>query len=520
MELEYKIIARINKIIQCNTFFNPPPVLVFSGSGARRCTMSLFKEFKKHIEKKYDASFLVDSSKKNPEKLAEILYFERAEFLENRERHRKNIRFRGEDLSIYVNVFESSNFKKFFMRTIVQEILRILKNTLKENDIKGKIINRAFYLPYEVYAQKNAMLQNKSRRADLDLILTVIDISDEHEISQMYVTVKALQDKLDSQMYKKLRKLAKSKFGSCRIDARYFLYVLRKIEEFESKEYEKEENSISKTEISQKRENKRKFTKNPKSLEIQTSESDFKKYARGEKLEKETRYKLYLYRQKYREELENLHLERLSRDDALFFLINTEKLVENESLTLNQILRIIKYADSNLKIENPIGWLIARFMIGRGRFYFLLQKSKQNEKQEVTISKKYEYQEQGNTEPNKNKYVYINEELLYFAKKYNIPESDILSYLRKLKNLDGDVSYIVEIYMANRIWKNLSREERQELILYAKHQIKKFIVPPKPEEVKDTIKSIVFNEIKSRYLTLSIEEKIKMRNASQYYDTS
>ncbi|MBK3333388.1 hypothetical protein GWK41_09960 [Persephonella atlantica] len=276
---------------------------------------------------------------------------------------------------------------------------------------------------------------------------------------------------------------------------------------------EKQQKEYSKVDIS-------KSERNVKDIEIQTSESDYRKYKRNEKIDPETRYKLYLYRMKYREELENTKLKRLTKDDVLFFLINTENLMQNESLTLKQVLKIIKYADSNPRIKNPVGWLIARFMIGRGRFYFLLQKSKQNEKQEVTISKKYEYQKQENAKP--NKYVYINEDLLYFAKKYNIPESDILSYLRKLKNLYGDnVSYIVEIYLANRLWKDsLSREEKQELISYAKRQISKFIVPPKPEEVKNTIKSIILGEIRSRYLTLSIEEKIKMKNASQCYDTS
>jgi DNA-binding Lrp family transcriptional regulator len=232
-----------------------------------------------------------------------------------------------------------------------------------------------------------------------------------------------------------------------------------------------------------------------------------------------TRYKLYAYRQYYRKYL-NWKWNRLNKDDVLFFLINSEPFVENESLTLQQVLKIMKYADSNPKVKNPVGWLIARFMIGRGRFYFLL--SKPNKKQEIIMSEHFhqEHKDKQNNElTQKQRCVYINEDLMYFAQKYNIPEKDIMSYLNKSK-CDGDVSFIVEMYIADRLWKeHLSREEKQELIQYARQKIRKFPVPPKPEEIKSELTSIIFSEIKSRYLTLSIEDRIKIKTSSKCYNS-
>jgi len=260
-----------------------------------------------------------------------------------------------------------------------------------------------------------------------------------------------------------------------------------------------------------------------KNTEIHTSSLDFRKRTKCEKLEKETKYKLYLYRQKYKEELENTKLSRLSRDDLLFFLINAEKFVENETLTLNKILKIIKYADSNLKIKNPIGWLISRFMISKGRFYFLLSKPKQLHKHEQTVENPKSNDNANKVEQEKSKKtstkdVYISADLAYFAKKYNISNDAILSYLSKFEN--GDVSYIVEHYIANKIWKNLPREEKQKLISYAKKRIRSFAVPPPTEEeFKKQIRSIIAAKIKDDYLSLSIEERLQLKSSGQY-DTS
>jgi len=249
-----------------------------------------------------------------------------------------------------------------------------------------------------------------------------------------------------------------------------------------------------------------------KNTEIHTSSLDFKKRIKGEKLDKDTKYKLYLYRRKYEHELKNTKLSRINRDDLLFFLINTERFVENQSLSLQQVLNIVLYADKNQEIENPVGWLIVRFMIGRGRFYFLLNKSKQSGKMESSCENYHEKStnniKQKRADKNK-KDIYINGDLAYFIQKYNIPENEILSYLSKFEGLHGDVSYIVERYVANKIWKNLSKEERQKLIIYKSK-----------EEFQEEIKSIIFAKIKSDYLTLSIEDRIKLRIANQSHNTS
>ncbi|WP_457622963.1 helix-turn-helix transcriptional regulator [Persephonella sp.] len=278
----------------------------------------------------------------------------------------------------------------------------------------------------------------------------------------------------------------------------------------------------------QKEHSKTNISTKVKDIELQTSELDYKRYKKNEKLDANTRYKLYMYRQKYAEELQNTKLSRMTKDDLLFFLVNTEHLVENGSVTPQQILKIIRYADANPAIRNPIGWLISRFMIARGRFYFLLNnrklKSKQSEKMESSCENSHEKStdniKQKKADRNK-KDIYINGDLAYFIQKYNIPENEILSYLSKFEGLHGDVSYIVERYVANKIWKNLSKEERQKLIIYAQREIKRFAVPPKSkEEFEQEVKSIIFAKIMSDYLTLSIEDRIKLRIANQSHDTS
>ena len=262
-----------------------------------------------------------------------------------------------------------------------------------------------------------------------------------------------------------------------------------------------------------------------KNTEIHTSEADYKIYKKNEKLDNKTRYKLYLYRMKYKDELKNTKLMRLTKDDLLFFFINTEKLVENQALTLEQILKIVKYADSNPSVRNPIGWLISRFMISRGRFYFLLSKPKQLHKHEQTVENpksndNADKVEQEKSKKTSTKDVYISADLAYFAKKYNISNDEILSYLSRFEHLSGDVSYIVERYLINKIYKNLPSEEKRKLIKYAKEEIRKFAVPPETEEeFKEEIKSIIAAKIKDDYLTLSIHDRLRLQ-ASGQYDTS
>ena len=269
-----------------------------------------------------------------------------------------------------------------------------------------------------------------------------------------------------------------------------------------------------------KKEQKKYENKIDKNTEIFVSETDFKKCKRNEKLDAQTRYKLYLYRQKYATELQNTKLYRLTRDDLLFFLVNTEKLVENQSLSLQRLIKIIRYADLNNSIINPIGWLIERFMISRGRFYFLLSKSKKQKVEKKPSKNNYSVNQEKQVNP-ETRDVYISADLAYFAKKYNIPEDEILSYLSKFKYIDGqDVSYIVERYLVHKIYKNLPREEKQKLIRYAKRRIRNFAVPPSTEEeFKEHVKSIIAAKIKDDYLSLSIEERLQLKSSGQY-DTS
>jgi hypothetical protein len=162
-------------------------------------------------------------------------------------------------------------------------------------------------------------------------------------------------------------------------------------------------------------------------------------------------------------------------------------------------------------------------MILRGRFYFLLTKSKHEQTVEKECSKSDYSAKSNSLEQEKQNYVkdiYINSDLLYFARKYNISEDEILSYLSKFKYLSGDVSYIVEHYLANKIYKNLPREEKQKLISYAKRRIRSFAVPPSTEEeFKKEIKSIIAAKIKDDYLTLTIQDRLRLQMSGQY-DTS
>jgi len=498
--------------------------------------MFSYKEFARRA---YEYLQHVEITSKNAKKIAEVLFYLAAE-LEDENSYTMNMETGVDDLRVRVkrkSVFESKNFKNFFIENVTREIE---KSQYEEESVKiRKVMNRAYFSKNEVISQRKSMLRNESRSSNLNLILAAIDISSDEEISRMYVTVRALKDKLDEESYSQIRKFAREKFNSCRIQARYFLYVLKQIEEFEfkenienKKEIEKQQNAkienIKYVENQKETKEKKKYNsktekKIDKSIEIHTSEADYKRYKKNEKLDKETRYKLYLYRRKYEDELKNTKLTRLTKDDLLFFLINTERLIENQSLSLQQVLSIVLYADKNHEIENPIGWLIARFMIGRGRFYFLLSKSKQEQTVEKKYPKSNDNPKSSSVEKETNskiKDIYINSDLAYFMKKYNISSSEISSYLSKFKHLSGDVSYIVERYLINKIYKNLPSEEKRKLIKYAKQEIRKFAVPPETEEeFKEEIKSIIAAKIKDDYLTLSIQQRLQLQMSGQY-DTS
>ncbi len=482
---------------------------------------------------KYDADFITRVALNDIETLAELILSDMQLLYENRKID-CYCYYDDYELSIHrKNVFESKYFKNYMKKQLKKELKKHVRKD--KHTVYNKLINRSYNCVRDFCTQKKSMKENKSKYADFDLIMTAIDTSDEREISQMYVTVSALKNKLDEASYKKLRKFARERFGSCRIQARYFLYILSQIERFE-KDIEnkgvKEQQNVkienqkeTKEKKEQKKYNSKTKKKIDKSIEIPVSEADYKGYKKNEKLDKETCYKLYLYRRKYEDELKNTKLTKLTKSDLLFFLINTEKLVENQALTLEQILKIVKYADSNPSVRNPIGWLISRFMISRGRFYFLLSKSKREQTfkkehpQSNSSAKSDRAEQEKQTNPNKN--IYINADLAYFAKKYNISKDEILSYLSKFEHLSGDVSYIVERYLINKIYKNyLSQEEKLKLIKYAKQEIRKFVVLPETEEeFKEEIKSIIAAKIKHDYLTLSIQERLQLQMSGQY-DTS
>lgn len=60
------------------------------------------------------------------------------------------------------------------------------------------------------------------------------------------------------------------------------------------------------------------------------------------------------YEKKYKKYLNNLNLKRINKKQALFFFINADKSVYNEIV----ISELIKNADKNKTIKNPIGFLI------------------------------------------------------------------------------------------------------------------------------------------------------------------
>jgi len=432
--------------------------------------------------------------------------------------------------SIFISIFDvNENFKyalrgknkdadpriKFLIAKYTDAKIKVTANVLRKIGVrvdKSMSIHRFAEL-YERYVENRINeFETEIKANEEDIKLTEKDLL-------VYYYLKSYSKNLIDVRVEEIAK-------DCKISSASVSRSIKKLEKVQKIKVHKRSNRNIYEIIEYKKETKekkeqRKYKKTKKKVnkntEIFVSETDYKIHKKNEKLDKETKYKLYLYRQKYKEELENTKLSRLSRDDLLFFLINTEK---NETLALNKILKIIKYADSNLKIRNPIGLLISRFMISKGRFYFLLSKPKQLHKQEQTAEKEKEHQRSNSAEKetnSKTKDIYINSDLAYFMKKYNVSEAEVSSYLSKFKYIDGDVSYIVERYLINKIYKNLPSEEKRKLIKYAKQEIRKFAVPPETEEeFKEEIKFIIAAKIKDDYLTLSIQDRLKLQMSGQY----
>ena len=418
---------------------------------------------------------------------------------------------------------------KYIIAKYTNAKIKITRNVARMLGIK---VNRSisidiFHMLYEKHIQNHI---EKFESETSDEVITKEEIKLTHkDLLVFYYLSSFAEDPVDitieeiakycristATAYRAIKKLEKAR--KIKVHKR----INRNIYEIIDSKYKKEQQNAK---IEETKEKKKYNTKTEK--KIHKSEADYKRYKKNEKLDSKTRFKLYLFRQKYKYELQNVRLSRLTKDDLLFFLINVEKLVENESLTLQQVLRIIKYADSNYKILNPRGWLIERFHISKGRFYFLLSKSKKQKEQivekERPKSNSVEQEKRSNLKTKENsEAVYISKDLLYFARKYNLSEDEILSYLSKFQYLGGgDVSYIVEHYISNKIWKNLPREEKQKLISYAKKRIRSFTVsPPTEEEFKKQIRSIIAAKIKDDYLSLSIEERLQLKSSGQY-DTS
>jgi len=245
--------------------------------------------------------------------------------------------------------------------------------------------------------------------------------------------------------------------------------------------------------------------KNGKSFKLK-EKSDFEKA-----ISAKTRYKLYAYRQFYREYL-NWNWRRLSKDQVLFFLINTEELVEDGVLSFDRVLKELWKADKDSFVKNPVGWLIDRFCIGNGRFYFLLSnRNKSLESASDTKNgEKETYDLKEREKSNGEKQIPIKETIYLLIKKYSIPEDKIFKPLPK-----GDeftVNYILELRLVNYIWKNiLSKYERADIISSAKKMLRKFNFNS-PTEKQEILKDLIIGEVKDRYLNLSIEEKIRLRS--------
>jgi len=228
-------------------------------------------------------------------------------------------------------------------------------------------------------------------------------------------------------------------------------------------------------------------------------------------LSAKTRYKLYAYRQFYKEYLD-WNWERLSKDEVLFFLINTEELVDNGNISFDRVLREIWKADKDDFVRNPVGWLVDKFSIGNGRFYFLLYSSKRRNGERNSKANNTNANlnvENKDKKKEKENYILIREDLLLIMKKYSIPEKSIFEPLPE--KIDKNANFIFEERIVNYLWKNyLNVEEKQKIIEEAKKELRCYKISPN-DDIKDIIKFIIKGKVKSNYVELSIEERIKLK---------
>ena len=205
--------------------------------------------------------------------------------------------------------------------------------------------------------------------------------------------------------------------------------------------------------VSDTLENKRlKFTAGEK------QKSDFKVADEedfGRTVTKRVRWKLYMYRQLYSQYI-NKNWSRLFADAVLFFLINTENLVEN-GYPFGRVLRTIEFADKSDAIYNPIGWLIDRFGIGRGRFYFLLSR-KYHIRQET---------EEKQTKPVEDEYEKIKDKWKTIAEAFGIDCEDILEEVDRGLT-DVEYEWRIQKKFAQLYWNRASEDIRRELLKKAK----------------------------------------------------
>ncbi len=196
-------------------------------------------------------------------------------------------------------------------------------------------------------------------------------------------------------------------------------------------------------------------------------------YGKGAWKKPKVRYKMYAYRQFYREYL-NRRFERISTDAVLFFLINTERLVESGSITTEKVMRIIEAVDRNREIINPIGYLVAFFGIGKMRFAFLLPPYKPERKEIKEVEKRQERTER----PEVRK-----------KEQNGVTQEEIISY-----------------------WRSLTDEERKAL----QRQIAKEIagtVFSSEEEKKEAVKLLLRNRIRQ----MIIEQRVLYQERLQLY---
>lgn len=176
----------------------------------------------------------------------------------------------------------------------------------------------------------------------------------------------------------------------------------------------------------------------------------------GRKVTGRVKWKLLKYREFYSKYLEEKNYRRLNIDEVLFFLVNTERLVD-AGYSFNSILKTISYADKSEKIYNPIGWLIDRFQITKGRFYFLLRRKFEKPQEEKVSYTDRERREE------EDKIQRILERWKLTAKAFGIPEEEVIvEYDESIP--EYEYNWILQKQFAGAYWKRASKERKQYFI--------------------------------------------------------